>query len=96
VFGLRMLAVKKSRNRRLACSPASAISFGTSIADASGGRTIAVGTMIASARPGPTGLSLSDPTASVSTDPSISMLMLPPVFLSSLFRLPPPAPRVSL
>jgi hypothetical protein len=50
VFGLRMLAVK-SRNRR----PASAISFGTSIADAMAGGTIAVGTMIASAWPDPAG-----------------------------------------
>ena len=38
-----------------------AISFSTSIADATAGRTIAVGTMIASAWPDPAGLSLSDP-----------------------------------
>ena len=40
-----------------------AISFSTSIADATAGRTIAVGTMIASAWPDPAGLSLSDPIA---------------------------------
>src|SRR5271170_759414 len=75
-----MLAVKKSRNRRLACPPASAISFGTSIADAAAGRTISVGTMIASA--------WLDPTASAWTDSSILIPMsLPPVFLFSLLGL---------
>ena len=76
MFGLRMLAVKKSRKRRLACSPASAINRGMSIADAAAGRTSVVGTMIASAWFGSAGLS-SDPTvgppiASASTVSSIS------------------------
>jgi hypothetical protein len=44
-----MLAVKKSRKRRLAFSSASAISRGTSIADVAAGRTNVVSTMIASA-----------------------------------------------
>jgi hypothetical protein len=48
-----MLAVKKSGKRRLVCSPASAISFGASIADAAGWM-IADGTMIASAWLDPT------------------------------------------
>jgi hypothetical protein len=70
VFGLRMLAVKKSRSRSDALLPASAISRGTSIADAAARRTIAVGTMIASAWLGSV-VGLSEPTADV-TMPSAS------------------------
>ena len=70
--GLRMLEVEKPQAGVVA---GVAISFSTSIADATAGRTIAVGTMIASAWPDPAGLSLSDPGRLGSTDSSISMLM---------------------
>src|SRR5277367_6553385 len=96
-----MLAVKKSRKRKLALSPASAISRGTSIADATAGRRSVVGTMIASAWLGSAGLSFRPtadlPIASASADSSISMLMVPPprVSLFSLFRLGP-LPRFAL
>src|SRR5277367_5854073 len=56
-----MLAVKKSRNRKLAFSPASAIKCGTSIEDAAAGRTTAVGTMMASAWLASHPLSATDP-----------------------------------
>ena len=62
------------------------INLRTSIADAAAGRTIAVGTMIASAWLGSAGLLLSRSTAPASTAASISMLMLRPVFLFSDFR----------
>jgi hypothetical protein len=75
-----MLALKKSRKRRLACSPASTISRGTSIADVAAGRRSVVGTMIASAWLGSAGLLLSSSTASAST--------------VSSNLIPMPAPRV--
>jgi hypothetical protein len=69
-----MLAVK-SRNRRLACRRRRRISFGTSIADATVGGTIAVGTMIANACPTQPVCHCPTPIASASPYSSNSMLM---------------------
>jgi hypothetical protein len=72
-----MFAVKKSRNRRLAFSPASAISFSAHVADAAAGRTIVVGTMMASAR-------LAPPSDRLSTRPPMAhcrRVDQPPCFL---------------